>query len=754
MNRLRASRLSVAWLFLAGLLSAALIPLAGCGGETGGITSGVGGALLNVRVQTFVATLSVGTEGTLESGAGLPGVVAAIGRDSSGKPATKFDLILKGASYDSQDVILPFNVNEEGSEALFLLLALQDNPDDNPDNGLVPSSGGEAIFLRDGKYYFASKPTEVAEEGATTSFLYLAKKISDNSSMSCFKRGGKYYTIPKNPNDTIEELSATNYTFEIRPLTNAKRYLSKDSTQILRKGSYDVVLRFSGSNDEDYWRVYYKAGALVDLSQNEVTLSFKSDAALTYSSAAEVFVPVTGIGKETDSVKVRLREIPVNSDTVGAAFEVETNVKDLAGDKKTIRVPVINRLRKFSTEIEAIVKDSGKDNIIAWSPSHVFRKNNLVVEPKGTFEIPVNESLKTVEETPLYARVTRLSIATTDMSQAPTVSLASVQAIGFTGNGEVSSLFALPPDRIDIVPSSEDANFRDYINHNKDANTFESKPNRPAVVTKATAKFNFTVVVSAREADLEKTPDANASFEWDPEALSATFSASAESIPGKAASVVFQATEVGNRKFNGDVIDRSPNGWNEGKQVGNTPVVDRKLQFRSLIEAFSEKGGRGFVLARGTGGLKGASTDAIDNRVVLQSQVESVEDVLIRGQETTPRIKRGETVIVSAKFKMVGVDAPSIAPHTILTLTLDFTSSSIPSADVVPEAHRSNIELRDGSLKIKPGLLSSKRTLKFLIRAEYPEATNTSKRNAEILCEVIPNLGDGEGEIKIGGGGR
>ncbi|HMS55693.1 MAG TPA: hypothetical protein PKA27_09865 [Fimbriimonadaceae bacterium] len=332
MNRLRASRLSVAWLFLAGLVSAALTPLAGCGGETGGITSGVGGALLNVRVQTFVATLNVGT--TLDDNLDRPRIVNAIGKflGSGGTASTakSFRLILKGAAFDSSDQIIKFNLDDNSSRRQ--LYALADG--DKVTRYLVKDDADQTL-------YYDPEATDVEKKTKAT-----------------WESSGANPLVLTELKDTF--------------------LYSDDSIKPILKFSgdapYDVTMEFfdvdkdAQATKTPFWRVFFSGAAKV--SGEKLTLfeqvDVNSDPSLDFQKVVRIKATLNNVPQYARRVVLRVKEEKLIGNDPQTVYQFEkvrgssTSAFSDPGSTSTSGTPtsvefeafIINRLRDFKIEYD------------------------------------------------------------------------------------------------------------------------------------------------------------------------------------------------------------------------------------------------------------------------------------------------------------------------------------------------------------------------------------------------------------------
>lgn len=409
--------------------------LSGCGGSSGGVPSGVGGALLRPKLTANIVTVAVNADGSIVSGAKTPfqGVLSVLAQfNKSGGGFGSFRIILKNAGLDSRDVY--YNFGDSTSKKVPLYERTTD-PKGETRSAYVKVSGGFQ------------------------------------------KADGTGGVIPDSP--------------AFKKLDNAFQYTYDDAPIPLRRGVFDVVVKVYKNAEPgagNFWTVLLpdfadtrnaEDGAPIFVTRG-VGEGGKGDPGLEYAAAAVLEVSIPKLPKQMEKIVARVEEIggTGNSGDSGTTIAYETPIyrnadgtwaapASVASNGMKIPVLVLNRLRQFKLKVLGYIDErldrSPSDDL---SEKGVF-SNELWSQENSPFYIPVNDG----RERPIPQAVDPLESTIDKISLEPLGLFykADLKKPRFTVLTKSNATLGMPSRYLQLPTESEGA--PDGFSSNKDTAT-------------------------------------------------------------------------------------------------------------------------------------------------------------------------------------------------------------------------------------------------------------------------------------------
>lgn len=413
-------------------LAAGAVIAAGCGGATGGLPSGVSGALNNVKLSTSVVSLTFAGAGSTKI---PPGTIAAIGTNY-------VKVTLKGASYDGSDVGHFFDIRnatsnkasngfgdkvllygQKGVPASLVLppvykVALAGGAFKYTETidftfktpaGNVTVKKGDSRKTFDGAGNYTNVEMTVADEDATVTTLQLSSAASQILNRDKFDVTFDFL-MPES--EAVGEV--------LQVISDMKADSIDDSlqSQMLPKGGrafsiYRVVLPVSARLEST------ADGQVLDLTRN-YNVGGLGDPTLNYSAPMILDLTVSKVPKQAKNLNIRVVESSVESGGVdpGAVsgtprFEQDiplsvdpasTNLSTLADGTQVIadgaefltvkrKVLIVNRLRKVRLEVRAFL-----------AGPHTTEDKTPTVPPNPALDFALDQLAKEASENPGLAQ--------------------------------------------------------------------------------------------------------------------------------------------------------------------------------------------------------------------------------------------------------------------------------------------------------------------------------------------------------------
>lgn len=362
----------------------------GCGGNTGGVPVGVGGALQNVRLQAAISTLTTSGGSTL-----LTSVVPLIAKagSGSGAPPLSFTVTLKGAAYDKQDVIYEYAIPQ----------GLQATAAVPKDATSWSSDGVDAATLGSGVYQAFARITKVGGKiiiepdnvfVRTSSTQYVPMKFAGNpglapSSLSSTEiasivwvsygdadqGGARPHHSTFNPTDSAWEGRIVEL-----PFTFA--FVSQGAAQLVRQGTFDAIVTLltsaSRADVRPYYSILYSGAVRIDGSGiarlgsgDGANIGTDSDGGVSFAKAVDLTAPVDQISPEASKVTVDVKEVPLFNEGTSATPTYQVSEDHATGGPaaQNVELQIVNRLRQFRGSAKAFLPGAGGGQVEVASTS-------------------------------------------------------------------------------------------------------------------------------------------------------------------------------------------------------------------------------------------------------------------------------------------------------------------------------------------------------------------------------------------------
>ncbi|MFZ4507725.1 MAG: hypothetical protein ACOYON_08535 [Fimbriimonas sp.] len=700
-----------------------LLGSAGCGGQSGGLPAGLGGAIANARLSTNVVTLNVGDDfSTIRDGA-----IAAAGSDSVGAAAKSFEIILKGAGVEGGDVRLAFDLAARSSA----------NPTGALNDGQQLYDAYDAANNPIKKLATDVKPITVFEDGAT------------------FRNANTGEVVAADPTNTRAKALFI------------YRYINSNNVALRTSGKYDVIVNFYSVTKDlqdspnrapvpqpPFWRVLFEGQA--EIKDNVLYLAQPlvsgGDPTLLYAKAAKVTTTVTNLAPNAKSVKVRLVE--KNLDDLGSTKVIFEQIYPITSGaaSQNFDLTVVNRLRGFTTEVQSFL-DSNAD-----TPSIA---SGLDTTP---IAIGVNQTAVTGQSVAVATRVVVGSLATSPLTVVFGGSSAS-----FKVSAKLKQILSSEPvaDQNFEIPNS-------YL-------TFGSPFTKPGNVPSTLISGSAGTYSAASSVDLlaqvyvgidlqtTATDTASAEGEVRLPTLGLGFQVAASSVPPRAGSVIVTVSETGagDRSYPKTLVAPF-------SDLQSVAVVDRGYEFNAIGIAYSGPGGSGVPLSTTPAATFAASSATVAFDPTLNRVTELTKVNAGTAELATVKVKRGDRIPLDAFVNLqnpAGVDV-KLEPSNFRFETGSLNVASIgaatggaPLVAGVVQADQSRVSVdANGVLTIGNSVPSSKTERTVLLAIAYERAANEyapgvlngfsdytpanlPKRVKFIRITILPNLGSGTGGI-------